>query len=466
MFLIDIPQSSRPEREYALAVLVGDWLGATYTLRVADDLRETRIRVAAEPDGPEIIIPDVLLARDTAWLSPESLPSPELPRVRMPPWTGMDDELPLLFAKATDDDALVSRHGSRFELRLDLLGSLIFLLTRYEEYVPPQTYDEHGRVAAGASALAKSGWLQWPVLDMYFEVFQSLLRMVWPRMHLEPKQYPRIVVGHDVDHPSSPIRWHGMARPRIVVGDLVRRRNPGLAIRRAVSIIGGTADISRFDPYNTYRFLMETSESAGVASTFFFLTKETEVPSGSRYLVNNSWGVRLMREIADRGHHVGLHGGYNSSTDATRLREEWSLLANACRGLPPGVLRRTIRQHFLRWRAGTTWRMQAEAGLTMDESLSFADAIGYRAGTSRSFHAYDLNEHRQLPLRVQPLHVMDGTLLGYMSLGLEDAYLRVTEMAARTRRYGGSFSILWHNSALETRSVRQFYRGLLSELAS
>jgi hypothetical protein len=101
----------------------------------------------------------------------------------------------------------------------------------------------------------------------------------------------------------------------------------------------------------------------------------------------------------------------------------------------------------------------------MDETLGFADSIGYRAGTARSFAAYDLGQRRQLALRVQPLHVMDQTLLGYMSLDPDEALARVVEMGRRTRTYGGSLSVLWHNSTLVTRPVRSFYLRMLSELS-
>jgi len=101
----------------------------------------------------------------------------------------------------------------------------------------------------------------------------------------------------------------------------------------------------------------------------------------------------------------------------------------------------------------------------MSVELGFADAIGYRAGTGRSFPAYDLVDHRQLPLRIRPLHVMDGTLLGYMLLDHPDALASVAAMSGRTRTFGGDFSILWHNSSLETHRAKKLYLEVLSALA-
>jgi peptidoglycan/xylan/chitin deacetylase (PgdA/CDA1 family) len=463
-FLVEIPPQWRSEREYALRVLFGDWLGVRYSVRVSDDLDETRVCLASEPDGATIAIPDVLLARSTEWLSPGSLPPAILPTVGPPAWAELEGRLPILFDGGAGAGDLVRRDGSRFVLRLDLLGSLVFMLARYEEHVDPRQRDEHGRFPATASALGSSGWLQWPILDMYLHIFVALARLAWPRVALPPLKGPGVVLGHDVDHPSSSIRWHGRERLRKVGGDLFRRRDVGLAVRRASSFLPGASAVSRFDPYNTYSFLMQTSEAAGLRSTFFFLAKDTEIPYGSRYRLDDGWAARLVAEIAERGHHIGLHGSYDSSNDAGRLREERVLLEHACRGLPPGVLRRTVRQHYLRQHPGDTWRAQVEAGLIEDESLGFADAIGYRAGTARSFPAYDLANHRQLPLRIKPLHVMDGTLLEYMSLDETEAFSMVAAMSGRTRTFGGDFSILWHNSTLEAGRTRRLYLDLVREL--
>lgn len=463
-FLVEIPPQWRSEREYALGVLFGDWLGVRHSVIVSDDLDETRIRPASEPGGVTIAIPDVLLARSTHWLSSGSLPPAVLPTLDLPAWTELQGTLPLLYVSRGSGDDLVHRDGSRIVLRLDLLGSLVFMLTRYEEYVDPRTQDAHGRFPAQASALGTSGWLQWPIIDMYVRVFVALARLAWPRVQLEPAQSRGLIVGHDVDHPASSVRWHGSQRLRKVAGDMMRRRDLGLALRRTSSFLPGAVAVPRFDPYNTYAFLMETSEAAGIASTFFFLAKDSELPHGSRYQLGDAWATRLMATIAGRGHHIGLHGSYNSSTDSERLRDEWTLLERACGGLSPGVLRRTVRQHYLRQQPGDTWRAQAEAGLGEDESLGFADAIGYRAGTARSFPAFDLANRCQLPLRIRPLHVMDQTLLEYMALDHEGAFRTVAAMSRRTRTFGGDFSLLWHNSSLETNRAKRLYLEMISVL--
>jgi hypothetical protein len=462
---IEIPPESRNEREYALSVLLNEWLGLTYVVQVVEGLKETQLRLASGAGDAVIAIPDVLLARSTHWLSPDSLPASPLPLAPPAPWTGLEVPFPLMYRSGKGDE-LVRRDGDRFVLCWDLIGSALFMLSRYEEYVRRGNPDAHGRFPATASVLATSGWLQWPVLDMYLAVFVALMKLAWPRLQIAPVEYDRFVVGHDVDHPSSPMRWPGRQRLRVLAGDVGRRRDLGLALRRASSFAAGASNVSRLDPFNTYNFLMRASEVNDVSSTFFFLTRDSHLPDGSRYRVDDPWAVRLTSEIARRGHSIGLHGSYNSSTDSRRLRDEWAALEAACREIAPGVLRRSIRQHYLRWEPGVTWSAQADAGLSLDESLGYADAIGYRAGTARQFRAYDLNRHAPLSLRVRPLHVMDVTLLHYMSLERAETFRMVAEMAQRTRMFGGALSILWHNSSLETAAAKRLYLTLLTLLAA
>jgi peptidoglycan/xylan/chitin deacetylase (PgdA/CDA1 family) len=458
--LVEIPADHRNEREYALSVLLGDWLRIPYSVQVIVDLAETNIRLASGSSDVVIVIPDGLFARSTEWLSATSLPAESLPVLPLPTWTGREETLPLLYATTSQPTDVVRGVGERLVLAWDLLGSLFFMLSRYEEYVARDHLDAHGRFPSGAEVMVKSGWHQWPVCDMYLHVFAGILKIAWPRLDPAPAPYKGLRIGHDVDHPSSSILWHGTQRARTVAGDLLNRHDFALALGRTRAFLPWADAVAGPDPFNTYEFLMQASEAAGVPSTFYFLTDDTAIPDGAKFDIRDPWAVRLISEIAKRGHRIGLHGSYNSHVDAGRLAHEWALLEQACRGTSPGCLRRTIRQHYLRWMPGETWRAQAEAGLREDESLGYADTIGYRAGTARSFPAYDLIRGRSLPLRVRPLHVMDGTL-GYVSRDPKKAQALTIEMQRRTRVYGGEFSILWHNSFLETRPARRQYKELL-----
>lgn len=461
-FLVETPATRISERDYVLSVLLEDWLGAAIDLRRRSGADVTTISVVGGPADSVVALPDVFLGPATAWLSSASLPAMPLSIASPPAWTGLSDQLPLLYPSPSAAGGIVEGPPGQHRLGFDLLGAMFVLLSGYEARVEPASRDAHGRFPGADSFLARSDWLAWPILDMYLHAFVALLNRTWPRLNLR-LQPGTVSLSHDVDHPSAAARWHGMERVRTLAGDLLRRRDPVLAMRRGVAFVAGTRSGRGVDPFDTFGFLMDVSEDVGLESTFYFLGGSSHLPYGSRYTLSEPWVARLLYEIASRGHHVALHGSYLTWRDALRLRGEWDTLAEFTRALPNGVVRRAVRQHFLRLEPGSTWRTQSEAGLEEDASYGYPDLLGFRAGTARSFMAYDVSGGGRLPLRVSPLHVMDATLTEYLRLDGQSARAKVVELSRRTQRYGGTFSLLWHNSTLETRRARRLYQGIIDD---
>jgi hypothetical protein len=58
---------------------------------------------------------------------------------------------------------------------------------------------------------------------------------------------------------------------------------------------------------------------------------------------------------------------------------------------------------------------------------------------------------------------MDASLIEYLRLDERSARARVLELSRRTRRYGGTLSVLWHNSSLETARARRLYQGIVGD---
>ncbi len=69
-----------------------------------------------------------------------------------------------------------------------------------------------------------------------------------------------------------------------------------------------------------------------------------------------------------------------------------------------------------------------------------------------------------LRLRERPLHVMDGTLSEYMKLSPDTAFESVLALARECRHYGGTLSLLWHNSFLPTTRQKRWYEELTGAL--
>jgi hypothetical protein len=414
------PRGYASERRYAADVLLGELLGLD-----VECIEEERDDVELTLPGHtgSLLLPDAFFAtaaRD--WLTERSLPREPLHRL---------NDLPLLFDR-------------------DLFGGAFFLLTRYEEAVLAQR-DDHGRFLASASLAAREDFLERPLVNEYAELLWRDLYATWPRLERRSRAF-RVMPSHDVDIPFC--GHSGLAdRFRRAAGDVVKRRDPPLALRRLV----GASDL-----YDTFEFLMDTSERNGVRSTFFFLAgHKPENRVGDGYSLDDPRVRSLLRRIHDRGHEIGLHGSYASHDEPTRLHAELGELRRACS--EEGIEQDAWggRQHFLRW-SGRLWEAYEEAGLAYDASLSFADHPGFRAGICWEYPVFDLWGRRPLPVRERPLVAMDASLLQYMRLDDAATLARLAALKETCRRWEGDFTLLWHNDRLFWRGARRAYQYALA----
>ena len=60
---------------------------------------------------------------------------------------------------------------------------------------------------------------------------------------------------------------------------------------------------------------------------------------------------------------------------------------------------------------------------------------------------------------------MDRTLFEYMKLSPDAAFERVIALCRECRRYGGTLSLLWHNSSLPTTRQKRWYESLVASVA-
>jgi hypothetical protein len=232
--LVEAPPGYEPERRYILDVVLADWLGLEWELRTAER-GDVRIALAEDPDGADVTLPEVLFATPPhQWLTKASLP-------------------------AVGDSA-------------DLLGSAFFMLTRYEELVVADR-DQHGRFPAASSVAGREGLLGVPIVDEHVDRLWEALQRAWPRLERRPRAF-EVLLTHDIDDPLATLQHTPRDVVRQLGGDLVRRRDPRLAARRVRSLFGDR----RFDPHNTFDFLMAVSERHGLRSAFYFLAPRDAGP--------------------------------------------------------------------------------------------------------------------------------------------------------------------------------------------
>ncbi len=303
--------------------MLGDWLGLEYELRAAAD--GWSIRMAGDVTNRAIALPDIFLATgEQDWLAPASLPRRPLASV---PAEGVE-RLPVLFGDGIAGAPAWRPEPGGGRLSIDVFGSVFFLLSRYEEAVPGER-DAHGRFTAAQSIAAAERFVDRPIADAYVDLLWTALEATWHGLTRRPSTF-RLRLTHDVDRP-----WATLGRPLRAVlpgmgADLVRRRAPLLALQRGRAALDARHGRFDRDPYDTYDFLMATSERHGLRSTFYFMAGNAKGDVDFRYTLREPSFGPLLRRIRDRGHEIGLHASYGSFETAERIASEFRALVEVC----------------------------------------------------------------------------------------------------------------------------------------
>lgn len=451
------PPGRPRERRYVFDVIFREFLGLEY--EAAEDPTADHVRIDLGGSGlPMVLAVDdhFLATADDQWLKPISLPTSPLGRWRVPGASAvLESDVPVLFSSSrAPPQAQCDLHCP-----IDIFGSIFFLLTRYEEAVEGAPCDRFGRFASTSSLAHRESFLERPLVDEYVEILWSMLTRMQPGLRRRERQYS-LHVSHDVD---SPFVGCGVPTGRILrgaAGDLLFRRAPGQATRRLASWLLRRPDI---DPANTFSFLMDTNERAGVVGDFYFMVTDRSCPLDATYDLEDPEIRGLLTTIHARGHRIGLHPSFETFLDAARTRDEFDRLRRSCERL--GIRQESWggRQHYLRWRNPDTWQNWEDAGLAYDASVGFADHVGFRAGTCLEFPVFNIRTGSPLALREKPLVAMEMTLLDpdYMGLGPTACLERLGRLAATCRRHGGTLSLLWHNTSLVTTAERRLYTDVL-----
>jgi hypothetical protein len=202
-----------------------------------------------------------------------------------------------------------------------------------------------------------------------------------------------------------------------------------------------------------------------LTSAFYFICGRTDARRDAQYEPDHPAIIELMRKIHARGHEIGLHPSYATYQTPAAIVSEAERLRRICAST--GITQREWggRMHFLRWQTPITLRGWAEAGMTYDSSLSYADRPGFRAGTCFEYPAFDPVADEAIPLIIRPLIAMEATIIGprYMALGTGEAALAAfSRLKQACRSVQGCFTLLWHNSRFTTHGERALYQALLA----
>jgi len=309
----------------------------------------------------------------------------------------------------------------------DVFAAIFFLLARVEEYETTER-DKHDRYQAKSSILYKKNLLHEPIIDQWVE---ELKRQLISTLSLEPRSSEYTFVSTiDVDH----IYAYKHKAPGVKAGsflkDLLKLNFNRLKDR-------GSNDK---DPYDRIEDMLSWHKDQDIEPIFFILTAQRSTydkslsPSSFPFIEK----ISSLANVAK----LGIHPSYASNTSKHILKKEINDLA--------AIVDKPIiisRQHFLKLSFPDTYRNLIERGIKEDYTLGYAEAMGFRAGTSRPFYWFDLERDEKTDLKLVPFQIMDGTMKNYLSMTPAQALKEVTEIIVRIKAAKGCCSIIWHNSS-------------------
>ena len=278
--------------------------------------------------------------------------------------------------------------GRRFGF--DLLETLFFHLSRYEEWHAPEAqWNQWDMMREEAQFLIRHQLQRQPVVDRLVYYFLKALGI--PLKPL-PRKY---TLSHDIDEVqkfSSPWRLLRSSGALLLKG---RKLSSQVRLWRAY--------FASTDPFDTFDWMLSKEE--GIEKSIYFLVGGTH-RYDSPYELNNERMKTIFALCKARGYRIGLHPSYATWRDADLFRKEKEKLEEIT-----GQVVETTRQHYLHFDFKKTPRVLEDLGVREDSSLGFNNHLGFRCGTGFPYHLYDFTEERAFSFLEKPLVVMDSALL-------------------------------------------------------
>ncbi len=332
-----------------------------------------------------------------------------------------------------------------FDEQIDVLSSIFFVLTRMEEY-QNDLWDDHGRFLGSESWQFKNGVLDQTICDRWAVAFIEFIEKE-TKEKLDFQVAPvQIIPTFDIDNAFAYNYKTGSRKILSKAKDLVQG-NKFRQKERAQVLTGKLKD-----PYDGYEKILSIAKNfpthvfwlvGDYGKKDFNITIETpEIES-------------LVTEIGINS-SIGIHPSYRSNSESNLLKKEINRLEKVTNS-------KTLssRQHFLKLRFPETFHALLHNEINEDFTMGFADQIGFRNGTARSFHWFDLSKNEKTKLLIRPFAYMDGSLNEYLKLSTTEAKNRIEKLLQEVEKFGGDFIFLWHNETITDHGIWKGWSSVL-----
>ncbi|HET6558480.1 MAG TPA: polysaccharide deacetylase family protein [Prolixibacteraceae bacterium] len=319
-------------------------------------------------------------------------------------------------------------------LPFDPFAFAFYIVSRYEEYLSENT-DEHERFTDSENILVRHNLHHKPIVDMMAYWVAEQLKAQFPEFKVPSRSF-QFVTSIDIDN-----AWAFKNKsPMISFGAILKAIGNGRweELRQRFDVFVGL----RKDPYDTYKYILETYKGLLNHVLFFIL-----VGNRDQFDKNVSFKNKRFRQlIANLASvcEVGIHPSYASNSkpwlfDTEKQRLEDIILKPVTKS----------RQHFLKLKLPQTYQQLIKLGIVEDYTMGFASLAGFRAGICTPFYFFDLSRNRRTDLMIQPFQVMDVTLKNYLQLDPDEAWQQIELLMNEVKKVNGTFISLWHNESLK-----------------
>ena len=318
-------------------------------------------------------------------------------------------------------------------LPFDPFAFSFYAITRYEEYLNENT-DNYGRFKDSENILVKLDVHQKPVVDMIaYWIAEELIRE-FPEFRIRQRSF-QFVTTIDIDN-----AWAFRNKSLLVsLGGIAKAifRGKLNEVKQRLAVTLRLTD----DPYDTYKYILETYKGQLSRILFFFLLADRNRFDKSLSYTNKPFRqlITSLAGVCD----VGIHPSYSSSEKPWLFDTEKKRLE--------GIINKPVvrsRQHFLKLKFPKTYQTALKSGITDDYTMGFASLAGFRAGTCTEFKFFDLSKNHQTGLTIHPFQTMDVTLKNYLNLQPQQAWQLIESLMLEIKQVNGTFISLWHNESL------------------
>ncbi len=445
-----------PEIKYILDTLLSDFLGINWKYVETDS---QFFKLSLRDCSGTILLPGIFFENYNF----KKFQLSSLPNSRCNYWDSrelnfeidlIEKLVPVIYGN--EDKSFINNNN--LYIPIDIFGSSFYMITMYEEMINHNSLEKQYSSAKNSYAY-KNNFLDRPIVDEYLEILRSSFNYIWKGLGLKKNIQRRINVTCDIDklyfYSENLLR----ASKDLLKNQYIKKIKKDFYSQYKLFFQSLYKDY-KSDPYieNIY-WIMQQNEKIGNKVTFYFLTQFESKYDGF-YRLNTKFIRKIFRDINNRKHIIGLHLNYDSFISPEKTLKQYSIFKKTLEEANIYIDDVVSRQHYLRWNNPITARNCERAKIKLDSTIYYPEIIGFKLGTSRDFRYFDLLRREKLNLIERPLIFMDDSVFGDSYSGLDYCYKAfelINKIKEKSLKFGGQFTMLWHNCALNDSKSRDFY---------